>query len=643
MDVVLQIIISAVDQASEALAGIGEAMSGLTEDATEATTGVSAAFDGMTATVGASTDAQAASFALLNEVLKTDSVEIQQAILATGQTFDQVTAQIAADNAAQEASDEEAAATVETTSGAMRSNFTQLGVVAGIAFTAVMRGINSSVSSAELWDETSASIAQTLKDTGSSIPLSQIQAYAEQIQATTLYSQQAALSSEAVILNNKNLQGSYQQVTSLSADLAQKMAEISGTMTGDLPNATKILTNALEDPVAGLNQLIRQGGVDFPAATVTMIENLAKAGDTAGADSVILETLQGRIGGLATAASQAQGGGLVQLGNQLGAMGTAIGNDLLKTLDPLVEKLMPVVEQITAWAAEHPKLVSAIVLGAAALLGLLVAISAIGILLLTLPAAFAAVGAAVMLLGAPILPVVLLIGFAVGLIIAHWQQVLTGLEAVGPLIAIYWNDLWTGIANFVEGIVTKVENTWDGMLTFGSNVINQMKDMISTVLQAIGTIWNTAWQDDYNFFFNIWTMIVNGLKSQVNDVISIIDGLISAIDSLHISIPAIQIPGTKIGTPALDIQFDIPQIPHLAAGGIATVPTVALIGEAGPEAVIPLSSSGFGGAGGGAGGGPSITININGGMFLNPSSVKQLTDQIAKTITQNLRVKNYAL
>jgi SLT domain-containing protein len=43
----------------------------------------------------------------------------------------------------------------------------------------------------------------------------------------------------------------------------------------------------------------------------------------------------------------------------------------------------------------------------------------------------------------------------------------------------------------------------------------------------------------------------------------------------------------------------------MATGGIVTSPTFALIGEAGPEAVIPLSK--MGGMGGG------VTINVNGG------------------------------
>jgi hypothetical protein len=55
--------------------------------------------------------------------------------------------------------------------------------------------------------------------------------------------------------------------------------------------------------------------------------------------------------------------------------------------------------------------------------------------------------------------------------------------------------------------------------------------------------------------------------------------------------------------------FDVPNIPMLAAGGIVTSPTLAMIGEAGPEAVVPLSRAGeFG-----MGGGNNVTINVNGG------------------------------
>jgi hypothetical protein len=54
--------------------------------------------------------------------------------------------------------------------------------------------------------------------------------------------------------------------------------------------------------------------------------------------------------------------------------------------------------------------------------------------------------------------------------------------------------------------------------------------------------------------------------------------------------------------------FDVPNIPMLAAGGIVTSPTLAMIGEAGPEAVVPLSRAGEFGMGGG------VNITIQAGV-----------------------------
>ena len=53
--------------------------------------------------------------------------------------------------------------------------------------------------------------------------------------------------------------------------------------------------------------------------------------------------------------------------------------------------------------------------------------------------------------------------------------------------------------------------------------------------------------------------------------------------------------------------FSVPNIPMLAQGGIVTSPTLAIIGEAGPEAVVPLDRMGS------MGGGNNVTINVNGG------------------------------
>jgi len=65
-------------------------------------------------------------------------------------------------------------------------------------------------------------------------------------------------------------------------------------------------------------------------------------------------------------------------------------------------------------------------------------------------------------------------------------------------------------------------------------------------------------------------------------------------------------------------EFRIPEIPQLANGGIVTKPTLAMIGEAGPEAVVPLSR--------GRGLGGDVNITIQGA--LDPAAVGRQIRQI---------------
>ena len=69
--------------------------------------------------------------------------------------------------------------------------------------------------------------------------------------------------------------------------------------------------------------------------------------------------------------------------------------------------------------------------------------------------------------------------------------------------------------------------------------------------------------------------------------------------------------------------FDVPNIPMLAQGGIVTGPTLALIGEKGPEAVVPLNKMGE------MGGGGNVTIHVNGG---DPNAV---VDALRRYYRQN--------
>lgn len=116
-------------------------------------------------------------------------------------------------------------------------------------------------------------------------------------------------------------------------------------------------------------------------------------------------------------------------------------------------------------------------------------------------------------------------------------------------------------------------------------------------------------------FRNIVNAVFNGLKwyigmakEQFLALVGIFKTVFNALGSAWnntIGKLSIKIPNIP-GLPGRGTEFSFPKIPALAEGGVVTQPTLALIGEAGPEAVVPLDRMG------GMGGGTNVTINVQG-------------------------------
>jgi len=119
--------------------------------------------------------------------------------------------------------------------------------------------------------------------------------------------------------------------------------------------------------------------------------------------------------------------------------------------------------------------------------------------------------------------------------------------------------------------------------------------------------------------YNKFEWFRNGINAIVNTVIGFFAGMVNAavgavnmIISAYNSIPLLPdlpkaptMPVPKLGgTPTTPAPGRM-NIPRLADGGIVNSPTLALIGEAGPEAVVPLDRMQSGGG---------ITINVTGGL-----------------------------
>jgi hypothetical protein len=122
-------------------------------------------------------------------------------------------------------------------------------------------------------------------------------------------------------------------------------------------------------------------------------------------------------------------------------------------------------------------------------------------------------------------------------------------------------------------------------------------------------------------FRKIVDAVFGAIKFYINNVtIPAVQAMVSVFKTAFNAIAAIW--NNTVGKLSFEIPkwvpglggkgFSVPKIPMLAAGGIVTGPTLAMIGEAGPEAVIPLDRMGQ------MGGGNNVTINVSGG---DPQSV----------------------
>jgi hypothetical protein len=135
-----------------------------------------------------------------------------------------------------------------------------------------------------------------------------------------------------------------------------------------------------------------------------------------------------------------------------------------------------------------------------------------------------------------------------------------------------------------------------------TGAFNAVKTVASAVADTIGTAFRS---------------VFDGVKSSLNSLITLANSAIRALNGIHINIPS-WIPG--IGGRSFGI--DLPTIPMLAEGGIVTKPTLAMIGEAGAEAVIPLSK-------GGMGGGINVVVNVQGSVVQEQDLAISVRDQIA--------------
>lgn len=198
--------------------------------------------------------------------------------------------------------------------------------------------------------------------------------------------------------------------------------------------------------------------------------------------------------------------------------------------------------------------------------------------------------------------------------------------------------VWNAVKAFIVGVVTSLYRTnaslWAKIYGTISSIWNRIRSVVSSAVSRVRSYVSSGFSSAYSSVRSYVGRIYSYVSSKVDSVVSkfrgiggrirgavrgAFDGITSAFRSainrvvsmwnrLHFRIPSITIPG--IGTIGGGTIY-VPQIPYLASGGIVTGPTLAMVGEAGAEAVIPLDQ--LGGLGGNT---YHITVNVPVGASL---------------------------
>lgn len=201
---------------------------------------------------------------------------------------------------------------------------------------------------------------------------------------------------------------------------------------------------------------------------------------------------------------------------------------------------------------------------------------------------------------------------------AAWDGIVAIFSGLGTWFSERWSDVTNALSNVSPWFTDMFQNAWNGLTGIFSNFGPWFSERWSDVTNALSNV--SAWFGDtftraYNavvnafsgiggFFSGVWATVesifvnagqmvgeaVGGaFRSAVNAVLGTIENVVNGFISMINSVIGLinKIPGVHLG------GIGYVSLPRLARGGIVDSPTVAMIGEAGKEVVMPLENTGF--------------------------------------------------
>lgn len=222
---------------------------------------------------------------------------------------------------------------------------------------------------------------------------------------------------------------------------AQEAAIDLANQFGGLKESTVQIGKALEDPVRGVTALARVG-VSFSEEQKAMIAAMVETNDLAGAQDIILQSLEKQVGGLAEAVAATSGGQIAQFNNALGNITEVAGGVIAEVLIPFVGLLADLANGFLDLDESAQKMIAGL-----ALTGTGVA--------------------------------------ALALAFGGWGAVIGGVVALGVLMASNWDEIIWGIRQSWGDLIA---DTLEGIASMMGSIAG-----LSSVIPGLGSITQTAY------------------------------------------------------------------------------------------------------------------------------------------------------
>lgn len=144
----------------------------------------------------------------------------------------------------------------------------------------------------------------------------------------------------------------------------------------------------------------------------------------------------------------------------------------------------------------------------------------------------------------------------------------------------WFSDLWSKIKEIFSPVANFFKDVWN-------KAYNAVKNVFSPIVDFFGGIWDKIKSKFSKLGTNIGDAISSAVKSGINGVISLIERTINnAISLINGAIKLINLlPGVNVS------YVKKLSMPRLAKGGIIDSATIAMVGEQGKEAVVPLENN----------------------------------------------------